>query len=45
MEYEVTLRDGSKKRVATLADVRIAIHTDTTQGDYKHQHRSVPKIA
>jgi hypothetical protein len=31
-EYEVTFRDGSKKRVSSLQEVRIELARDTTVG-------------
>lgn len=44
-EYEVTLRDGSKVRVATAGEARILARSDTTKGDRAPTSRVVPKIA
>jgi hypothetical protein len=44
-EYEVTFRDGSKKRVATAGEARIAARSDTTEGNRVPTFKAVPKIA
>jgi hypothetical protein len=44
-EYEVTLRDGTTKRVASIAEARILAGSDTTVGSRSHTIKAVPKIA
>lgn len=44
-EFEVTFRDGSKKRVGSMQEVRMVLATDDTVGSNRQMHRVVPKIA
>jgi hypothetical protein len=44
-EVEVTFRDGSKRRVASLAEARLVRATDDTTGNHVQTWRWVPKIA
>lgn len=45
MEYEVTFRDGSTRRVPTAGEARIVARMDTTQGNKAPTIRPVAKIA
>jgi hypothetical protein len=44
-EIEVTLRDGSKRRVASLPEARLVMAADDTVGNPTQTWRWVPKIA
>jgi hypothetical protein len=44
-EYEVTFRDGTKKRFATVGEARTAARLDTTEGARSPLVRAVAKIA
>lgn len=44
-EIEVTLRDGSKVRVKSVAERRLVMQMDTTEGDRAQTWRYVDKIA
>ena len=43
-EYEVTFRDGSTVRVASMPEVRMKIATDDSPGSRAPSFRVVPKI-
>lgn len=45
VEYLVTLRDGSERRVATAGEARIIARGDVTVGSKSPTIKPVPKIA
>lgn len=44
-DYEVTMRDGSKRVVKSLSEARIAVQTDTSQGSRSATFRAVPRTS